>query len=257
MSTPKIETPQNVQLGDNTELEIIWLHGWGQTHSCFEPLANLFKKKASNILIDLYGFGATPLLFKGAGTADYAEALRATILSKPKSKKRIIIGHSFGCRVAIMLASENPELADGYVLISGAGLKPKRSISWRLYAFWLRLLGKTASLSDKLFKTSFKKQFSSRFGSSDYKNAGDLRETFVRVVNEDLSAEALTIKQPVSLIYGDEDKETPPDLGQRYAKLIPQSSLKILNGYGHLDILNRGAHQCQTIINKFIESVEN
>lgn len=250
-------TPHTLTFGDNDDIEIIWLHGWGQSHSCFLPLANLFENKATNLLVDLYGFGKTPLLFKGAGTVDYAHALKNTILSKPKPKKRIIIGHSFGCRVAVHLANENPELADGYVLISAAGLKPKRSLKWKIYASYLKLLGKLAGLSDNIFKTSLKKQFSTRFGSSDYKNAGELRETFVRVVNEDLGPEAANIKQPVLLIYGQDDAETPVDLGQRYAKLIPQASLKVLDGYAHLDILSRGAHQCQTMINKFLESLES
>ncbi|MCK5042328.1 MAG: alpha/beta hydrolase, partial [Sphingomonadales bacterium] len=213
MSTQQENIPFSINVGENPDLEIIWLHGWGQTHNCFLALAELYKNKAKNTLVDLYGFGKTPLLFKNAGTDDYAQALAKSILSEPKTKKRIIIGHSFGCRVAVRLAQIEPSLADGYVLISAAGLKRKRSLVWKLKASYLKLLGKTAGLCDKMFNTGFKAEFSKKFGSSDYKNAGELRETFVRVVNEDLSAEAAKVKEPVLLIYGDEDQDTPVELG--------------------------------------------
>lgn len=217
-------------------------------------LAELFKNKAKNTLIDLYGFGKTPLLFKGADTADYAKALRENLFSQEKTKKRIIIGHSFGCRVAIQLAQYNPRIADGYILISAAGLKRKRSLSWKLYSKYLITLGKAAGLSDKILKTNLKNVFSKRFGSSDYKNAGDLRETFVRVVNENLRPQAANIKEPVLLIYGNEDQDTPVEIGQVFEKTMPKGELKVLSGYGHLDILSRGAHQCQTLINRFLEN---
>ena len=245
-----------VTIGQSPDLEIIWLHGWGQDHTCLLPLAELFKNKAENILIDFYGFGKTPLLSVGAGTNEYAQALAKSVLSQPKTKKRIIIGHSFGCRVAVQLAQINPSIADGYILISAAGLKRKRSMTWKLKASYLKLLGKLAKLSDSIFKTNLKAEFSKKFGSSDYKNAGELRETFVRVVNEDLSNEATRVKEPVLLVFGADDKDTPVELGQKYEKLMPKAELKVLKGYGHLDILSRGAHQCQTLINRFLEKQE-
>lgn len=253
MNTQQENAPYFLNIGESPDLEIIWLHGWGQDHKCFLPLAELFKNKAKNTIVDLYGFGKTPLLFKGAGTADYAQALAKTILNEPKTKKRIIIGHSFGCRVAVQLAQTNPSIADGYVLISAAGLKRKRSLAWTLKAKYLKLLGKTAGLCDAGFKTNFKATFSKKFGSGDYKNAGNLRETFVRVVNEDLYTEAANVDEPVLLLYGNEDQDTPVELGEKYQKLMPHAELKVLNGYGHLDILSRGAHQCQTLINRFLE----
>jgi len=240
----------------NDAVEIIWLHGWGQDNSSFKALTSLLERRARHISYDLPGFGQTPMLDKGAGSAEYAAAL-ATQISPLGHSRRIIIGHSFGCRVAVQLAANHPGIADCYILIAAAGLQQKRSLVWKIRAGYMRALGKLASLFDRLFGTKFRPAYARRFGSADYKNAGDLRETFVNVVNEDLSAQARQVKEPVMLVFGSEDRETPVALGESYRALMPDATLKVLDGYGHLDILGRGAHQVQNIILSVIKTLDS
>ncbi|GER02192.1 hypothetical protein JCM17845_28150 [Iodidimonas gelatinilytica] len=44
--------------------EILWLHGWGQTGASLMGLAGLFAARARNRVVDLPGFGNTPMLRK-------------------------------------------------------------------------------------------------------------------------------------------------------------------------------------------------
>ena len=54
------------------------------------------------------------------------------------------------------------------------------------------------------------KKYRRLFGSADYNNAsGVLRDTMVRVVNEDLESYLPDIRYPVLLIWGDQDDATP------------------------------------------------
>jgi len=230
---------------------IIWLHGWGQDHTSFLPLASLYKNRAQNVLYDLPGFGKSDMLPAGAGTADYAEAILKD-LAGTGGEGVIIVGHSFGCRVALRIAAKAPGQIKGLVLISAAGLKQKRGLFWRVKSHGLKMLGKLAGFSDRLFNSDLKTRYSERFGSRDYKAAGPLRPTFVATVTEDLSGIAAGIKTKTLLLYGEEDSETPPELGLRYSALLANSRLKILKGFGHLNILTAGAHQCQHNINQFI-----
>ena len=236
------------------DLELVWLHGWGQDHSSFERLAGLFKHGAVNILYDLPGFGNSPMLEPGAGTGRYAEVLIKE-LEKTNPSRRIIIGHSFGCRVALRIAVRVPGLADGLVLIAAAGLPRKRGAGWKLKSLAIKALGKAAHLSDETFKTSLKPKFRNRFGSRDYKAAGALRETFVATVTENLTETASAIKTPAVLIYGQDDQETPVEVGKRFEKLLEGSHLTVLSGFGHLSILTSGVYQCQHIINKFLRGL--
>jgi len=231
--------------------QIIWLHGWGQDHASLLPLASLYKNRTRNTLYDLPGFGKSAMLPAGAGTADYADTL-INDLRETGSKDVIIVGHSFGCRVALRIAAKTPDLVAGLVLISAAGLKRKRGLFWTIRSLGLKLLGKLAHVSDRFFKTALKAKYRERFGSRDYKAAGPLRPTFVATVNEDLTGISVDIKTKTLLLYGNEDTETPPELGISFNSLLANSRLKILKGFGHLNILTAGAHQCQHNINQFI-----
>ena len=239
--------------GEAPDLEIIWLHGWGQTHESLKRLAEFFSRRATCRLYDQPGFGETARLDKGAGTADYADALASELAALPRPAKRVIIGHSFGFRIAVQMAANHGSLVDGIVAIAGAGLKRERSAAWKLRAASIKFLGKFAGFMDGVFKTKMRAKWSNRFGSADYRNAGELRETFVAVVNENLIEESRSAQCPALLIYGEEDTETPAEIGRKFASLIPNSKFHELPGFGHLDILGRGAAQCQTLIDEFLK----
>ena len=99
-------------------------------------------------------------------------------------------------------------------------------------------------------------RYAERFGSADYRAAGALRPTFVSVVNEDLAPVAARIMQKTLLLYGAHDTETPPEFGDRFAKLIPASQFHLVEGFGHLDILDKGAYQCEAYIRRFLSELE-
>jgi pimeloyl-ACP methyl ester carboxylesterase len=228
----------------------IWLHGWGQDLHAFDRLQPLFAATGSHQRFDQPGFGQTPLLFEGASTADYADALASLLMG---TGPHIFVGHSFGVRVSIQMAARHPELVQGIIGIAGAGLKRKRSLWFKAKAQLMKLIGQAARKSDQTFGTIYRPKFEARFGSSDYKNAGPLRGTFVKVVNEDLSEQAKATKCPVCLIYGDQDTETPPEFGQRYASLMANARFHQLSGFSHWDIMTRGAYQCEAIMRQFLE----
>jgi pimeloyl-ACP methyl ester carboxylesterase len=241
--------------GDGNGPAFVWLHGWGHNHSAFSRLAQLFTNHGIHYLFDLPGFGKSPMLPKGAGTQDYADGL-AAVLDTITDGPCILIGHSFGARVAVQMAVHHASRVKAIILISGAGLQRKRSISYKIRAFSLRSLGKVARLCDTLFKSNLRQIYSSKFGSADYKAAGELRPTFVRVVSEDLVNEAKSATCPALLLYGSQDTETPPELGHKYEALMQDAQYHELAGFGHNDILDRGAYQCQALITDFLKSLK-
>ena len=247
-----VEPWHEIQVGD-TGPSFIWLHGWAQDHSAFEKLASLFSATGRHRLFDQPGFGKTPIANPEAGTRDYADQL-AVILKGTGT--HIFVGHSFGVRVSIQIAANHPELVAGIVGIAGAGLQRKRSLTFKIRARAVRTWGQITRLLDRLFGTKLRTAFEDRFGSADYKNAGELRTTFVKVVTEDLSPEAEKAACPVCLIYGANDSETPPELGQRYAAIMPDAEFNELPGFDHWDILTRGAYQCEAIIKQFLTKLK-
>jgi pimeloyl-ACP methyl ester carboxylesterase len=232
--------------------ELVWAHGWGHSHASLLPLAEAMQPRADSRLVDLPGFGASPLPPGPWGTEDYADAMAEWLTSLPPCK-RIWVGHSFGCRVGVQLAARHPEAVSALVLIAAAGLPPQRSLATRLRRLPRRLAFRAMRAVTP--EGPARDQLRERFGSSDYRNAGEMRPVLVKAVNEDLSEPARRIRIPVVLIHGDGDTESPPEIAERFHALIPGSRLHLLRGFDHLSIISDGRHQVTHLIGELLETL--
>jgi pimeloyl-ACP methyl ester carboxylesterase len=233
-------------------VELIWAHGWGQTHAALLPLAQAMRRSARSVLIDLPGFGASPLPPAPWGTADYADAVAEWLGGLPPAP-RIWIAHSFGCRVGLQLAARHPKALAGLFLVGAAGLPPRRTlgararIAARRWAFRLaRRFTAEGPARDRL---------RDRFGSADYRAAGPLRPILVKAVGEDLTEVARAVAVPSVLVYGDVDRETPPEMGERLHRLMPQSRLYVLRGFDHWSLLTDGRHLILQRLSELMEEL--
>lgn len=223
---------------------ILWCHGWGQDRRAFAAFPPAFPKSA-HLLIDLPGFGQSPPPSSPWGTKDFSEAVVA-LLDKLGFSKVVWVGHSHGARTGLDMASRHGDRIAALCVIAGAGLKRKRGLietiqlQSRIYAY-------------KAAKKLFGARMQDKFGSADYRNAGPaLRATFVRVVNEDFTEQAKTIKAPTLLLYGANDGETPPEIGERLSKLIPGAELSVLANQDHYSVLGQGRHVVLKRLTEFI-----
>ena len=243
---------------------VVWGHGWGQDHRAFDGVVSSLPGVATHIVLDFPGFGASPVPFEGIenswGSRDYAQALSGFIRAIAGSAPVIWVGHSFGCRVGTQLGALYPDLIAGMVFIAGAGLKRKRSVAQKMilktkiYTYklgkWLKRWPFLSNLIESL-------QRGRPGGSADYQSAGAMRGVLVSVVNEHLSQEAARIQCPVLLIYGEDDTETPPDVGQQFNQLIKDSELVSLSGQDHYSVLNEtGRHQVAQRIKHFVQNLD-
>ena len=85
-------------------------------------------------------------------------------------------------------------------------------------------------------------------GAEDYAGSGELKETFLKIIGEDLTEEMKNIKIPTLIIWGDKDKETPVEFGRRMNSLIADSKLEILEG-GHYSFLDKPDEFAGLLIN--------
>jgi pimeloyl-ACP methyl ester carboxylesterase len=226
-------------------------HGWGQSGAALLPLAESLRPFAGSTLIDFPGFGKSAMPPAAWGTADYADFMAEWVVSFGIKTPLIWLGHSFGCRVGLQLAARHPQLISGMVLIAAAGLKRERSIPQQIRMRSRVLVFKAAKKI--LPEGPGLDHLRNRFGSADYRNAGEMRPIFVRVVSEDLSGVAEQVRCPTLLLYGSADTETPPEFGERFRSLIPEAELTIFEGFNHLNILSEGRHQVALRIRKFLE----
>lgn len=204
---------------------VLALHGWGRDRS--DLLAALGGHAA--ISLDLPGFGASPPPPDVWGAREYADAV-ARLLRESETEPVVVVGHSFGGRVAASLAAEHGELVRGVVFVGAPLLRtavPGRPpTAYRV----LRAMRKRGLVPESALERA-----RSRYGSADYTAAsGRMREVLVKVVNEEYSSELSRLKCPVALLWGDSDTDAPPGIAQRAAELVRDPVIvEVLQGIGH------------------------
>jgi pimeloyl-ACP methyl ester carboxylesterase len=240
---------------------LVFLHGWMHSRQDLRPLAELLSEEYKVILLDLPGFGTSPLPHgasdEGGGwsTGDYAGALH-TLLMKLQIERCSLIGHSLGGRISVRYAAAHPEVVHALVLIGTPGLPYTRPLKDILRSRFIKLLVSVAKRIDGLTGSRFFPHYlAPRFGSRDYKSAGKLRKTLVKAVNEDLTPEATAIKAPTLLIWGESDQQAPVEIGHRYHELLEGSTLLVLPHRGHEPFRDVGSHLLATRISDFLAEV--
>ena len=223
-------------------VNVLFLHGWGANKNSWGNLVSL-QDDFHIWRIDLWGFGCTLAPTKVVGTHEYA--LGVTDFIKNVIKDRVVlIGHSFGGKVAIDVASQT-NLVSGLVLIDSAGVKPRFSLRRAI------ALQKYKRLKRKVAKGKMPKYVLEKFGSRDYQQAtGIMRSVLVRVVNEDILPLAKILRVPTLILWGRQDDTTPLYMAKTLHKTIANSRLCVVKG-GHFSFLDSDV---LSQIYKFLES---
>ena len=217
---------------------ILLLHGWGADHRLFKPLMDLLARKYRVYAIDFPGFGQSPEPASGWCVDDYADLVLG-FCGALGIEACSLLGHSFGGRVIIKLAArqlETPRL-DKLILVDAAGIRKVQSKKGQRRAKRYKLGKKMLKPFPKLLKA-----WAGRHGSADYKAASPMmRQVFVRVVNEDLTASLALIRPPTLLVWGRDDVDTPLSDGQLMEREIPNAGLVVLENCGHYSFVEQQA----------------
>lgn len=212
---------------------LILLHGWANTHKNMLPLGQLLAKNYQVHLVDLPGFGLSEKPDSIWGAKEYANILN-DYMQEQAIEKAIFVGHSFGGKIALQIASDFPARVKLLVLIGSAGLPGKKTIKRRAVTLLGRVLG--------FFPPFYQRYFVPSFGSSDWKTAGSMRSILVKSIREDLSSLSKNLQVPTLILWGKRDTQTPLEMGLRFQKLIRGSRLIVYPQGDHYLMKGAGAH---------------
>ena len=229
---------------------VLLLHGWKSDLHTFDPLISALVGSFRVIRLGLPGFGGSEVPRESWGGGEYALFVKAFI-QKLGISVDTLIGHSFGGRITLKGVGFGELHPKKVVLIASAGLAKHKTVRNRLFGI-LAKLGKVLTF---VFPASVRRSLRRRLyqatGSSDYLNAGVLKETSLKVIREDLSGYAKGVEVPTLLIWGEGDIATPLSDGKRLAELISGSRLEIVEGAGHF-VHQERPKEVAELIKKFV-----
>lgn len=231
--------------------DVLLLHGWGCSLEIWKTLQSQLEKKFKVTSIDFPGFGKSDEPKEIWGVEEYTRCTEQ-LIEKLGLKNPVLIGHSFGGRVSILLSSRN-EYVEKVVLTDSAGIKPqntKISVS--------RIFSKMKKISTKIVGEKITEKivrpFANSLASEDYKNAsGIMKEILKKVIDEDLQAEMPKIKAPTLLIWGEKDTATPLSDALIMEKLIPDAGVVIFPNCTHYSFLENPNYYF-TVVDNFLSN---
>ncbi len=223
--------------GEEKEHAILLLPGWGDTRKTFHYLLEELQKEHTIYIFDYPGFGNTKFPHHDLTIYDYALLIKAFV-EKEELKEPILIGHSFGGRIAILLAGYYHLPISKIILLDSAGILPTQTFYQKIKNKIYRILKKLGTIFPKKQQKKYLEWLLQKFGSSDYRSLPiDMRKTFQNVVKEDLFPYLKEINAPTLLIWGEKDATTPFEDGKKMKAEISDSGLVLIEGTGHFPYL--------------------
>jgi len=222
----------------DAKVDIIILHGWGSNKNLMKQSFSPYMSAFRHIYIDLPGFGNSTCSC-ALTTADVARIVELLMIHMNASKD-IILGHSFGGKVALLL---EPKVL---VLVSSAGIYIPKS---------MKVQAKIALF--KTLKVLGLSKFRSLFVAEDAKELSEyMYQTFKNVVNEDFSDEFTKYEGKALLFWGKDDTATPLSSAEKIKMLIPDATLEVYEG-DHYSFMKNAEDISKKIETAFLETLGN
>ncbi|MDE7157968.1 MAG: alpha/beta hydrolase, partial [Clostridiales bacterium] len=175
--------------------DLVMLHGYLSSKESFYPQIEYFSKFYKVTAFDFPGMGENEPLDMPYSLDDYADWTER-ILKELNIQFPHVLAHSFGGRVAVKCLSRG-DLFDRAVLCGCAGIIPKRTLKYKLKVKAYRAVKKIAPAYAER-----------KFGSAEYRTLSPvMRESYKKIVNEDLREISALIARPVLFVNGADDTE--------------------------------------------------
>jgi len=216
-------------------IKILVLHGWGSKLLSWQSFFTVENQnKYTFYFPELPGFGDSPKpkqAWDVQAYLDYVKAVYKWLDDKPD----YLLTHSLGGRIAIKWLSQDPGVFKHAFLIAAAGIKPHKNILKRTIEFCASRLKKyEKGYFFSAILVSLKNLTVKLLKAQDYQNSKELmKQSFLKVVDEDLTGSLVHIQDPVELIWGKNDAYTPLYMGRIMNDLIPNSHLTIIKEARH------------------------
>ncbi|MEK7788148.1 MAG: alpha/beta hydrolase [Chloroflexota bacterium] len=239
--------------GSPTGKVALLIHGWGSSWYAVSPLLPLLRQRYRCLAVDLPGYGASPRGPERATMAGYADLL-TTLIGEVTTQPVVLVGHSMGGMISLMIALKRPELVERMVLLCPT-ISGHLSLLINLTLFPFVVLERfpltnvivgvfepLVGITDRLLRAPL---FADRtdISNEDYerikadtrrRDQGRIRAECFRAMREnDLRGKLGPIDIPSLVIWGLEDNTVPLRDASVVAREWPQADLRVIPNAGH------------------------
>lgn len=234
---------------------VLLIHGYGSAHDVYLALVDELVDAGYRVLaVDLPGFGRSDRLPGDYSPEGFARHLFA-LLDERQVESAHIIGHSWGCSIALRMALEHPERVSSLVLTSAWVYEEQIPPFLR----WARVRG----VGEALYTLFYRERVSDRYASSWYdaerfvtqEGIDEVERALARPGTARAALEAARgqrfaevqeryrgIETPALLVWGRQDAVSTLDAGQRLEQDLPNARLVVLERCGHIPMIERADH---------------
>jgi pimeloyl-ACP methyl ester carboxylesterase len=235
---------------------IVLIHGLGGTFRYWLGTIRRLSQLGRVLAFDVPGFGgsqpaSTPFDLLTAGERLLA-ACEAVGAPRP-----VLVGHSLGGPIAVLVAERHPERVAGVVLVASTGLSRERA--WRRHVLlplihaalrhprtWERLLAEHAALRRIVFREMLADPaaldpFEARMLVAGAALARQLDDSIEASLACDLQASLAALPLPLGIVWGELDRTAPLADAELAARLRPDAPMRVVRGAGHVPMLERPA----------------
>ncbi len=240
---PRSAAAAAAQTATLAALPLVCLHGWGMNLRVFDLLRDQLADTCETWAVDLAGHGKSSW---DPGHADFEAQVDDVLALLPR--RCVLLGWSFGGKLAFAIAARRPERIAALVLVSFAP-KFSQSADWphgmeatSMRAFravleqdwqqtlsdfiWLQLRGsRNAEASQRIIESALQEQAAP--------NPEALRNGLDLLDATDLRALVNEIAQPVLIISGQNDRVASPGAARWLAQALRQARLVEIPRAGH------------------------
>lgn len=215
---------------------VLVLHGWGGSSDTWKTFLDQHDPKSgySFISLDMPGFGKTDDPPTSWAVSDYVQFV-LDFMRMQSLKNVVLVGHSFGGRVSIKLAAQFPKAVDAIVLVAAAGIRHPKTFKQKVSFILAKQGKKVMNLSFlRPFQSIMKKVLYKAIREKDYtQTRGVMRETFKKVISEDLAPYLDKITLPTLIVWGTKDSYVPVTDAYIMKEHIQGSIMEIIHGARH------------------------
>jgi pimeloyl-ACP methyl ester carboxylesterase len=208
------------------------LHGWGSCSDKWIKEAEIISEKGYQVIVpDLPGFGQSDKLQNPWKVNDYLKWLE-DFAEELNIQDFYLLGYSFGGALASKISVKYPQRVKKLFLVASAVIRQKTTKKTFLAKF--SKIGKIFKFFPfyNFFRRAFYKFI---IRKSDYVyTEGNMKETYLNVVADDVSYKLPFIRVPTVIIWGDKDQSVPLSDAHLINKSIKDSKLVIVSGADHL-----------------------